>query len=87
MNSISPGIIVTPLAQHVLNSEIGDIYRAMVSESPSQRMAPTEEVAIATSFLLGSDTGFITGADLLIDGGRDRRNAHRKFAGTKLGSP
>lgn len=86
MNSISPGITVSPLAQHVLNSEIGDIYRAMTSASPSQRMAP-QEVAIAASLLLGSDTRFITGADLIIGEGRDRRNAHWKFTGTKLSSP
>ena len=69
VNSISPGIVVTPLAQHELNSEIGDIYRAMVAASPSGRMAPPEEIAIAANFLLGPDAGFITGSDLLIDGG------------------
>lgn len=69
VNAISPGIIVTPLAAHELNSEIGDIYRAMVEASPSKRMAPPEEIAVAASFLLGPDAGFITGSDLLIDGG------------------
>lgn len=69
INAISPGIIVTPLAAHELNSEIGDIYRAMVAASPAKRMAPPEEIAIAASFLLGPDAGFITGSDLLIDGG------------------
>jgi NAD(P)-dependent dehydrogenase (short-subunit alcohol dehydrogenase family) len=69
VNSISPGIVVTPLAQHELNSEIGDMYRAMVDASPSKRMAPPEEIAIAASFLLGPDAAFITGSDLLIDGG------------------
>ncbi|SNS90543.1 MULTISPECIES: SDR family oxidoreductase [unclassified Azospirillum] len=69
INAISPGIIVTPLAAHELNSEIGDIYRAMVAASPAKRMAPPDEIAIAASFLLGPDAGFITGSDLLIDGG------------------
>lgn len=69
VNAISPGIIVTPLAAHELNSEIGHIYRAMVAASPSRRMAPPEEIAVAASFLLGPDAGFITGSDLLIDGG------------------
>lgn len=69
VNAISPGIIVTPLAAHELNSEIGDIYRAMVEASPSKRMAPPDEIAVAASFLLGPDAGFITGSDLLIDGG------------------
>lgn len=69
INAISPGIIMTPLGQHELNSEIGHIFRAMVNASPSQRMAPPEEIAVAASFLLGSDASFITGSDLLIDGG------------------
>jgi len=44
-------------------------YRAMIAASPSKRMAPPEEIAVAASYLLGSDGGFITGSDLLIDGG------------------
>ncbi|MBL0405671.1 SDR family oxidoreductase [Microvirga aerilata] len=69
VNSISPGIIVTPLARHELESEIGDIYRAMVEASALKRMAPPDEIAVAASFLLSPDAGFITGSDLLIDGG------------------
>ncbi|MEG3159435.1 SDR family oxidoreductase [Sphingomonas sp. LB2R24] len=69
VNSISPGIIVTPLAQHELNSEIGDGYRAMIAASPSKRMAPPEEIAVAAAYLLGPDASFVTGSDLLIDGG------------------
>jgi NAD(P)-dependent dehydrogenase (short-subunit alcohol dehydrogenase family) len=69
VNSISPGIIATPLAQYELNSPIGDGYRAMIAASPAGRMAPPEEIAIAASYLLGPDAGFVTGSDLLIDGG------------------
>jgi NAD(P)-dependent dehydrogenase (short-subunit alcohol dehydrogenase family) len=69
VNAISPGIIATPLAQHELNSPIGDGYRAMIAASPAKRMAPPEEIAGAASYLLGSDAGFVTGSDLLIDGG------------------
>ncbi|BBF84178.1 short-chain dehydrogenase [Aquitalea magnusonii] len=69
VNSISPGIVVTPLALHELNSEIGGMYRAMIEASPAKRMAPPEEIAIAASFLLGPDAAFVTGSDLLIDGG------------------
>lgn len=69
VNSISPGIVATPLAQHELNSPIGDGYRAMINASPAGRMAPPEEIAIAAGYLLGPDAGFVTGSDLLIDGG------------------
>jgi len=69
VNAISPGIVVTPLGRHELESENGDIYRAMMDASPSKRMAPPEEIAEAAAFLLGPTAGFITGSDLLIDGG------------------
>jgi NAD(P)-dependent dehydrogenase (short-subunit alcohol dehydrogenase family) len=69
VNAISPGIIVTPLALHELNSPIGGMYRSMIDASPAGRMAPPDEIAIAASFLLGTDAGFVTGSDLLIDGG------------------
>jgi NAD(P)-dependent dehydrogenase (short-subunit alcohol dehydrogenase family) len=69
VNSISPGIVATPLARHELNSPIGDGYRAMIAASPAKRMASPEEIAVAASYLLGPDAGFVTGSDLLIDGG------------------
>lgn len=69
INSISPGIVATPLAQHELNSPIGDGYRAKIAASPAKRMAPPEEIAAAAAYLLGPDANFITGSDLLIDGG------------------
>ncbi len=69
VNAISPGIVVTPLAAHELASPSGDIFRAMVEASPSKRMASPEEIAVAANFLLSPDAGFITGSDLLIDGG------------------
>ena len=69
VNAISPGIVMTPLAAHELNSPIGDIYRAMMAASPAKRLAPPEEIAVAAAFLLGPDAGFITGSDLLMDGG------------------
>jgi NAD(P)-dependent dehydrogenase (short-subunit alcohol dehydrogenase family) len=69
VNSISPGIVATALARHELASPIGDGYRAMIEASPAKRMAPPDEIAVAAGLLLGADGGFITGSDLLIDGG------------------
>ncbi len=69
VNSISPGIVLTPLALHELNSPIGEVYKAMIEASPAKRMSSPDEIAIAANFLLGPDAGFVTGSDLLIDGG------------------
>ena len=69
INSISPGIILTPLAQHELNSPVGDIYRTMIQASVSKRVGTADEVAAAAAYLLGPESSFITGSDLLIDGG------------------
>jgi NAD(P)-dependent dehydrogenase (short-subunit alcohol dehydrogenase family) len=69
VNSISPGIIATPLAQHEMASESGSIYRAMIAASPAKRMASADEVAAVAAFLIGPDASFITGSDVLMDGG------------------
>ncbi len=69
VNAISPGIILTPLAQHELASETGPRYRALVEASASKRMGSAEEVAAAAAYLLGPEAAFVTGSDLLIDGG------------------
>jgi NAD(P)-dependent dehydrogenase (short-subunit alcohol dehydrogenase family) len=69
VNSISPGIIATPLAQHEMASSIGAVYRSIIETSSSKRIGTPEEVASAASYLLGPESTFVTGSDLLIDGG------------------
>ena len=68
LNTISPGVIVTPLAYDEF-AAAGDSYQQMIDASAAQRTGTPEEVAEAAAFLLGGHAGFITGTDLLIDGG------------------
>lgn len=68
INSISPGIIVTPLAYDEFESA-GDAYQEMINSSPARRVGTSEEIARAGEFLLSDNSSFITGIDLLIDGG------------------
>ena len=69
LNSISPGIIATPMAQKEMASPIGGGYRAMIQASVAGRVGTADEIASAAAYLLGPDAAFVTGSDLLIDGG------------------
>ena len=68
INTISPGIIVTPLAYDEFNAN-GEGYQRMIDASAAQRVGTSDEIAEAAAFLLGEHARFITGTDLLIDGG------------------
>jgi NAD(P)-dependent dehydrogenase (short-subunit alcohol dehydrogenase family) len=69
INSISPGIIITPLALDEINGPRGDFYKNMFSKSPAGRPGIADEVANVAELLLSEKGAFITGADFLIDGG------------------
>jgi len=69
LNSISPGIIMTPLALDELNSGAGEGYQRMIKASAAGRVGTPDEIGAAAAFLMGRDGTFITGTDLLIDGG------------------
>lgn len=69
VNSISPGIIITPLANDELNGPRGDNYKKMLDLSPAGRAGTPDEVGDLCEFLMSSRGRFITGADFLIDGG------------------
>lgn len=69
INSISPGIIVTPLAVDEFNGPRGDFYKNMFAKCPAGRPGTADEVANVAELLLSDRGAFITGADFLIDGG------------------
>lgn len=68
INTISPGVIVTPLAYDEF-AAAGEGYQQMIDASAAMRTGTSEEIAEAGAFLLGEHAKFITGTDLLIDGG------------------
>lgn len=69
VNTISPGIIMTPLANDELAGPRGEGYRNMIALSPAGRAGTPDEVGTVGALLMGSDGAFITGSDVLIDGG------------------
>jgi len=69
INTISPGIIMTPLAKDELSGPRGDGYRRMIEGSVAKRAGTPDEVGAVGALLMGPDGGFITGSDFLMDGG------------------
>lgn len=69
INSISPGIIITPLALDELNGPRSEFYKKMLDNSPVGRAGTSDEVAALAEFILSESGSYITGSDFLIDGG------------------
>ena len=69
VNTISPGIIMTPLARDELTGPRGEGYRRMLELSPAGRAGTPDEVGTVGALLMGSEGAFITGSDFLMDGG------------------
>lgn len=69
INSISPGIIVTPLAIDEFNGPRGDFYKTMFAKCPAGRPGTADEVANVAELLMSEKGSFITGTDFLCDGG------------------
>lgn len=69
VNTISPGIIITPLANDELKGPRGAGYRRMIELCPVGRAGTPDEVGSVGALLMGADGAFITGSDFLMDGG------------------
>jgi len=69
VNTISPGIVITPLAKDELSGPRGEAYRRMIELCPVGRAATPDEVGTVGALLMGADGTFITGSDFLMDGG------------------
>ena len=69
VNTISPGIIMTPLAKDELTGPRGPGYRRMIDGCPAKRAGTPDEVGTVGALLMGAEGAFITGSDFLMDGG------------------
>jgi NAD(P)-dependent dehydrogenase (short-subunit alcohol dehydrogenase family) len=69
VNTISPGIVITPLAKDELTGPRGAGYRCMIELCPVGRAGTPDEVGTIGALLMGQDGAFITGSDFLMDGG------------------
>jgi NAD(P)-dependent dehydrogenase (short-subunit alcohol dehydrogenase family) len=69
LNTISPGIVITPLARDELTGPRGEGYRRMIALCPAGRAGTPDEVGTVGALLMGPEGAFITGSDFLMDGG------------------
>jgi NAD(P)-dependent dehydrogenase (short-subunit alcohol dehydrogenase family) len=67
--SISPGIVATPMGASELAGPSGDFMRTMIEMSGTERIGTPEDIAAVVEFVAGPAASFITGTDLLVDGG------------------
>jgi NAD(P)-dependent dehydrogenase (short-subunit alcohol dehydrogenase family) len=66
---VSPGMIHTPMALADLASPNGEMMRLMLEAAPSDRIGAPADIAAAVAFLSSAEASYITGTDLLVDGG------------------
>ena len=68
VNCVIPGAVLTPATERAIPNE--DLMKATINTIPMKRIADPVEVAQPITFLLSSDASFITGASLIVDGGK-----------------
>ena len=67
-NTICPGAILTPMIQPLYDADPARAER-MAARTPLRRLGTVEDVSSACRFLLSEEAAFITGTDLVVDGG------------------
>ena len=80
VNTISPGIVITPLAKDELTGPRGEGYRRMIELCPVGRAGTPDEIGAVGALLMGPDGAFITGSDFLVDGGVTAAYWHGQLA-------
>ena len=67
VNSVHPGIIATPMTVDILNNPVANEY--WVGNTPIGRLGRPDDVAYGVLFLASDESSFMTGSELVIDGG------------------
>ena len=67
VNCISPGFVLTPMTKNILTDN--EILNSRLSSVPMNRLGTTIEIANAILYLASDESSFVTGIDLVVDGG------------------
>ena len=67
VNAVAPGFVETALTERVLRN--AGIRKALLDQTPMRRFGTGEDIAKAALFFASDDSGFVTGAELAVDGG------------------
>ena len=71
VNVVSPGPIETPIFDRAMTpQQVADLKVAWAAKNPMKRFGTTDEVTASVLFLASDEASYITGVDLLVDGGR-----------------
>jgi NAD(P)-dependent dehydrogenase (short-subunit alcohol dehydrogenase family) len=69
LNTLSPGVTATPMGLRELHGPTGAYIQAMIDASGAARVGTPADIAAVAAFLTGPDSAFVTGNDILVDGG------------------
>lgn len=75
VNSVSPGVVPTEgyqTVQHMAEEQVDDYTKRVTGEIPVGRVGTPEDIGNAVVFLASDSSSFITGIDLIVDGGQTR---------------
>ncbi|MFN3868873.1 MAG: SDR family NAD(P)-dependent oxidoreductase [Hyphomicrobiaceae bacterium] len=67
VNTVSPGFVETALTERVLKNPA--IRKALIDQTPMRRFGTGEDIARAALFFACDDSAFVTGSELMVDGG------------------